>query len=85
MFEIAIGIATLLYGIFAGFLGHHGPHHWLLAVALPWPFVLSGVLSVIAFWGRDFEPVVVGLLLAPISTTLVGWRSGRAIRYRSVG
>lgn len=85
MFEIAIGIATLLYGIFAGFLGYHRPHHWVPPVVLPWPFVLSGVLSVIAFWGRDFEPVVVGLLLAPISTTLVGWRSGRAIRYRSVG
>jgi hypothetical protein len=85
MFEYAIGIATALYGIFAGLLGYHRPRQWLPAVVLPWPFVLGGIASVIAFRGTDFEPVAVGLLLAPIVATLVGWRGGRAIRYRSVG
>ena len=85
MFEIAIGIATALYAVFAGFLGYHRPRHWPAAVVLPWPFVLSGTASIIAFRGTGFEPMAVGLLFAPIITTLIGWRSGRAIRYRSVG
>lgn len=28
IFEIAIGIATALYAVFAGFLGYHRPRNW---------------------------------------------------------
>jgi hypothetical protein len=64
---------------------YHLPHRWLPPVVLPWPFVLSGAVSVVLFRGMGFEPIAIGLLLAPILATLVGWRSGRAIGYRSVG
>lgn len=85
MFEIAIGIAKVHYVVFAGLLGYHRPQQWLPTAVLPWPFVLIGIASVIAFRGTDIEPTAISLLLAPIITTLVGWRSGRAIRCRSIG
>jgi hypothetical protein len=72
VFEVAIGIAAAPYAVFAGFLGYHRPRHWPAAVVLPRPFVLGGTAGAIACRGTGFEPMAVGLPLAPIVTTPIG-------------